>query len=100
MAQVDVEVYLESYSNPDHDDCDGGHCETFDNVCDNIFEFCLREVGSSSCLATITTEDIPQDEFMFGDDELEVLGISNPLQFPDISTSDIWVCIPLLLHLN
>ena len=83
---------LNSYSNPDNDHCAGGHCELIPLVqgpCDNQFEFCLRVVGSSSCLThTITSQGlIEADEIMFTKDDLEQLGINNPLQVLGIATS-------------
>ena len=57
-------------------------------MCDNVFEFCLRTVGASSCLMPpITSNDITDDVFTFGAVELGLLGLSNPLVFNDISVS-------------
>ena len=82
---------LNSYSNPDNEQCAGGHCELIPLVqgpCDNQFEFCLRVVGSSSCLtSTITSQGLEADEIMFTEGDIEQLDISNPLQFFGIPTS-------------
>ena len=49
-----------------------------------FFIFCLRAVGSVTCLSTITTNDIEDDSFTFTQSVLNELGISNPLQFANI----------------
>ena len=85
-AEVDVEIRLESYSNTNHLECGGAHCEAVSTFCDNMFEFCVREVGSSSCLSSIITDYIENDELTFSDEELETLGIDNPVRFSDISS--------------
>ena len=85
---------LNSYSNSDNEYCNGGHCESFPSVegpCDNEFMFCLRVVGSTSCLTpAITSEYLEANEIMFTEDDLATLGISNPLQFFGIATT---VCL-------
>lgn len=86
-AAIIVEVRLNSYSNPFSRDCDGDSCDPVGD-CDNIFEFCLRSAGTSFCLTnTITTDDISEDSISFTPSQLSDLGISNPLSFPDITTS-------------
>ena len=55
--------------------------------CENEFEFCLREVGGACVSSRITSDDISEDDFTFGADEIERLDISNPLLFFNISTS-------------
>ena len=80
-------MQLIRYSNPTSEDCDGGYCDEFPGPCENIFEFCLRTVGGSSCLSEISTDDIEDDIFTFGPSELDDLGISNPLQFTNIATT-------------
>ena len=81
---------LNSYSNPDNEQCAGGHCELIPLIqgpCDNQFEFCLQAVGSSSCLrAPIISQGLEEDEILFTEDDLEQLGISNPLKFFGIPT--------------
>ena len=60
-----------------------------------MFTFCLRVVGSSSCLTTpITSQALEADEITFTDDDLEVLDINNPLQFFGVSSS-VCLCIHL-----
>ena len=94
VVEVTLEVTLESYSNPDHEECGGEHCEgIFGGECDNIFTFCLRSIGSPSCLETLTTNDITADEFTFGDSELETLGINNPLEFSVITSVRIYIAV-------
>ena len=85
-ARLTVQVRLISYSNPSSEDCDGGNCEGAFGTCDNIFEFCLRDVRGFSCLSVISTADIEDDMFAFGPSELSGLGISNPLEFSDIAS--------------
>lgn len=88
---LDVEVRLESYSNPDTKECGGGHCETFptlEGICDHMFSFCVRAVGSEDCLtSTITSQYIQKDRLTFSQDELNTLGISNPLHFSGITST-------------
>lgn len=82
-----MEVRLHSYSNPNSRECDGDDCDLA-GECDNIFEFCLRAVGSSVCLPNkITTNELSEDTLSFSESELSDLGISNPLRFPGITTS-------------
>ena len=85
---------LNSYSNSDNEQCDGGHCEFVPfpgGSCDNRFQFCVRVVGSSSCLTPpIISGFLEAEEIMFTEDDLEMLDISNPLQFFGISTT---VCL-------
>ena len=84
-ARQTVQVQLVSYNNPDSEDCDGGNCEGVPGgTCDNIFQFCLRAVGSVTCLSTITTVDIENDSFTFTQSDLNELEISNPLVFTSI----------------
>lgn len=79
---------LHSYVNPFSNDCEGNDCDlTFGIECDNVFEFCLREVGGTCLAERITSDDISEDDFTFGADEIERLDISNPLLFPNISPS-------------
>ena len=94
-ATQDVEVTLHSYSNPTHQDCNGDHCEGLPGGnCDNFFDFCLREVGGSSCLTpNITTGYIEEDVFTFGESELNQLEIDNPLKFSSISSSVRFICM-------
>ena len=85
-----MEVRLESYSNPDHEHCDGGHCEFFPSLqgdCDNIFMFCVRVVGTTNCLAVTRSDFIEKDELTFNSAELSTLGISNPLLFSGIMST-------------
>ena len=84
-ATLNVEVMLHSYSNPTSEDCDGGNCEGLIGTCDNVFTFCLRTVGGSSCLARITTDELENDDFTFTPTTLDALGISNPLVFSNIA---------------
>ena len=87
-ARLNIEVRLISYNNPDSEDCDGGNCESVPiGTCDNIFEFCLRPRGGGSCLLTLTSDVIEDDSIIFTSAEPSELGLSNPLQFPDILTS-------------
>ena len=82
----DVKMTLHSYNNPSHEECDGASCGG--GNCDNIFKFCLREIDGSYCLKFPTiTESIPEDEFTFGESELNQLGTSNPVTFPSISST-------------
>ena len=79
---------LHSYVNPFSLDCEGKICDVvFGPECDNIFQFWLREVGGACLMEPITSDDISEDDFTFGADELERLEISNPLLFPNISPS-------------
>ena len=79
-GSVDLEISLVSYSNPDHEDCNGGHCEApFTHNCDNYFTFQLRTQASASLFSPeTTTNDYGEDMFSFSD-ALDELGISNPL---------------------
>ena len=62
------------------EDCNGGNCEgTTSGICDNIFYFCLRAVGNTSCLASVITNDVQDDSITFSSYDLSRLGISNPL---------------------
>ena len=89
-ARLNVEVMLISYNNSDSEDCDGDPCDGSSDaggMCGNIFEFCLRPRGGGSCLLTLTSNEISEDRITFTPSELSQLGLSNPLLFPDISTS-------------
>ena len=93
-ATLNVEVTLVSYSNPTSQDCRDCHCEascqasTGSGTCDNVFSFCLRNVGSPSCFTTIVTEEIHNDSFLFSTPEIiNILGIANPLTYSGIRTS-------------
>jgi len=57
-------------------------------MCDNVFSFCLHNVGSPSCFTTIVTEEIHNDSFLFSTPEIiNNLGIANPLAYSGIRTS-------------
>ena len=88
-ATLNVEVMLHSYTNPTSEDCNGGNCEDeSDGICDNVFTFCLRTVGRSSCLATITTDELENmDIFTFTPTITNILDISNPLVFSNIEVT-------------
>ena len=81
---------LESYNNPNSEDCEGDHCDGSSiagGMCENIFEFCLRSRGGGSCLVILTSNEISEDTITFTPSQLSQLGLSNPLLFSDISTS-------------
>ena len=84
---MDLGISLVSYSNPDHEDCNGGHCEApFSNNCDNYFTFRLRTQASASLLSPEnTTNDYGQDVFSFDESVLDLLGISNPLTYQNLN---------------
>ena len=47
----------------------------------------MREVGSSSCLSYIKTGyNVERDVLTFNEEELETLGIDNPLHFSNINS--------------
>ena len=103
VAQREVKVRLESYSNPDHDWCGGGHCgafELFEGDCDNLFMFCIREVGTFECLtAIISSEHIEKDELVFSQCELDTLQLHNPVCFSNLPTSTVLLmCICFNCH--
>ena len=81
---------LLSYSNTGKltcdDDCTDGVSIT-EGACDNMFEFCVREVGTTSCLASKETGDISSDELTFSSSELDTLGVSNPVVFSNLPRS-------------
>ena len=81
-----VEVQLISYSNPESQDCNGDSCDVL-GECDNEFDFCVRTIGSSQCLVTLSSDEISDDSLTFTNDELNELAISNPLRFSSISTT-------------
>ena len=86
-ATLNVEVMLQSYINPTSEVCKGGNCDVLGGACDIIFTFCLRTVGSSSCLATTTTDDVVDDNFAFSSQIVNDLGINNPLVFSNLTVS-------------
>lgn len=86
-ATINVEVFLNSYSNPSSDDCDGGNCDGFFGTCDNIFAFCVGHVGSTVCLDSVIGGIVEDDSFTFTPARVAALGISNPLVFTDLDTS-------------
>jgi hypothetical protein len=92
-ATLTVEVDLISYRNPNSEDCNGGNCDgVYYGTCDNVFHFCLRVVGSQSCLASLGTNYVQDDSMTFSSYDLSRLGISNPLVFSSISTSVSSAC--------
>ena len=62
-------------------------------TCDNQFDFCVRTVGSSQCLVTLSSVEIEDDGLTFTIDELDDLSISNPLRFTSIATTVSSVCM-------
>ena len=89
-ARLNVEVRLEFYNNPNSQNCDGDLCDDSSDageMCDNIFEFCLRPRGGGSCILTLTSNEISEDTIVFTPSQPAQLGLSNPLLFPDISNS-------------
>ena len=96
-ASLNVEAMLHSYSNPTSEDCDGGNCEGVSGTCDNVFTFCLQMIGSTSCIATTTTDDLENDIFMFNKVNADNLGIINPLVYSNliVSVSNILLHVTL-----
>lgn len=88
-ATLTVDLELIFYSNPTHEDCDGGHCEsTSTAMCDNKFDFCVRAAGNDTCLTpVVSTSDLDSDTITFSPFELSELEINNPIQFSSIATS-------------
>ena len=89
LARLDIEVRLDSYSNPSSEDCDSLPCDIVGpRTCDNEFNFCLAQRGTDVCSSNIITSGILSDDsFTFGALELSQLSISNPLLFSDVSTT-------------
>ena len=91
VAELEVQVKLLSYSNTRQLTCEPGNCGDggliLEGACDNMFEFCVREVGTTSCLASKETSDISSDELTFSSSELDILGISNPVVFSNLPQS-------------
>ena len=93
---------LFSYDNPSHAECDGDHCEgLLRGTCDNQFDFCVRTVGSSQCLVTLSSDEIEDDSLTFTIDELDDLSISNPLRFTSIATtvSSVCMCVFMFMYM-
>ena len=89
-GRIDLQVSLQSYSNPNHLDCGGNHCEGFGSTglshCDNRFEFCLRTTTSSSCLSsTQSAGNVEDDSFVFSLAIRSQLGLSDPIVFANIA---------------
>ena len=86
-ATLDVEISLVRYRNPNSEDCDGNNCESsLSGTCDNLFTFCLRTTGTSTCSYQISsTNDIEDDDFSFTSSILSQIGLSNPLGFRSIA---------------
>ena len=93
---------LFSYDNPSSAECDGDHCEgLLGGTCDNQFDFCVRTVGSSQCLVTLSSDEIEDDSLTFTIDELDDLSISNPLRFTSIATtvSSVCMCVFMFMYI-
>ena len=70
-------------------------------TCDNQFDFCVRTVGSSQCLVTLSSDEIEDDSLTFTIDELDDLSISNPLRFTSIATtvSSVCMCVFMFVYM-
>jgi hypothetical protein len=87
-ALLRIEVELVSYNNPTSEVCEGGNCEGAFGTCDNHFSLCVREVGTSLCLVTLSSiNDIEDDSLTFSISELDELGLGNPLRFNSVRTT-------------
>ena len=63
-------------------------------TCDNQFDFCVRTVGSSQCLVTLSSDEIEDDSLTFTIDELDDLSISNPLP-----ASSVCMCVFMFMFM-
>ena len=68
-------------------------------TCDNQFDFCVRTVGSSQCLVTLSSDEIEDNSLTFTIDELDDLSISNPLRFTSIATTVSSVCMCVFMFM-
>lgn len=76
------------FENPNGRDWDGAVCDYFSNGCDHYFYFCMRLVGSSTCINDYSSSVYANS---YGIDFSS--GITNPMTFNFANTypvSDRW----------
>ena len=86
LSSVDFNLHLGSYQNPSSSIADGSMCA---GGCNNSFTFCLQDtLGSCEYGSVNTSSTLQSDNFSF-DSVLSELNISNPLQFNNITPSNV-----------
>ena len=96
-ARYNLEVKVLSFSNPSNTDRAGQQCDSFDQICEYIFRFCLSLRGSSDCIYGVestTTYFITASSYTFpvNQELISGSGVPNPVVFPDAvqSTGNPW----------